>query len=144
MDRSGVWPTPRHDRSGRTRRFLDAPFKNPKGEDLTEVEVTDPTHPLYQSRFPLLSRSSPLAGEAHVFVAYRGDMRLKIPLSATNLAPSRPASTSKLTPDALLDLVALATECEVLCPSTHDTSGSDSPKPSAKRPSRTSPRSFRR
>lgn len=33
------------------------PINNPLLEEVTEVEVTDPTHPLFGRRFPLLSVS---------------------------------------------------------------------------------------
>ena len=48
--------------------------------EVTEIEVTDPTHPLFGRRFPLRSVSAPAHGAGHVFVAYRGHMTLRLPL----------------------------------------------------------------
>jgi hypothetical protein len=40
-------------------------------------------------------------------------MLLRIPLAATSLSPSRPVSRTKLTAQAIQELVTLATQCEV-------------------------------
>src|SRR3712207_6869606 len=37
-------------------------FHNPQHDDLTEIDVTDPTHPLFGRRFAVLSISAPLHG----------------------------------------------------------------------------------
>src|SRR5262249_11676553 len=63
----------------------DAPFQNPAA-DPEEIEVTDPTHPLYGRRFPVLSISHPPQRLGHVVVAYRGFMRLRLPVQATRLS----------------------------------------------------------
>lgn len=115
--------------------------------------MVDPTHPLFGRCFPLASRSSTLTGPGFVWVLYRGDMRLRLPLAATNLAAARaatagaPLGPTKLTPEAIRDLLALATQYsarEVPCPSAPPTSGADSPRPSATTSSATSPPSSRR
>jgi len=78
--------------------------------------VTDPTHPLYGRRFQVLSISHPPRRPGHVVVAYRGTLRLRIPVPATDRIPvqatdratvsaSRPRT--KFTRDALLELLAL-------------------------------------
>lgn len=123
---------------------LDTPCKNPPLDETSEVEVIDPTHPLFGRRFPLVSASSTLTGPGYVWVAYRDYMRLRIPLSATNLAPSQPALQTKFTAQAIAELIALAYECEVLCQSNHKTSGAACPKRSASKSPRRSQRSFRR
>jgi hypothetical protein len=89
--------------------------------------VTDPAHPLYGRRFPIISVSHPPLHAGHVVVAYRDFMRLRIPVLATSLAP-RCASTprTKLTRKALLDLLALMQECAAPCPAPPDSSGADS------------------
>jgi hypothetical protein len=111
----------------RTTQQHDTPFENPP-PDPEEVEVTDPTHPLFGRRFRVISISHPVKRPGHVVVAYRDGMRLRIPVLATNLIPGKPSSpTSKLTRDALLDLLALVKECEGPCPDNRSGSGADSP-----------------
>ena len=94
---------------------------------MTAIEVTDPTHPLFGRRFPLRSIGAPERGAIHVFVAYRDYMTLRIPLAATNLAGPRPALSTKLTLDAVLELVTLAGHDGGLCPVHRLTSGADCP-----------------
>lgn len=120
---------------------------------MSDVEVVDPTHPLFGRRFPLASYSSTLTGPGFVWVLYRGDTRLRLPLAATNLAAARaatvgePLGSTKLTPAAIRDLLALATQDslrEVPCPSAPPTCGADSPRRSVTTSSTTSPPSSRR
>lgn len=89
--------------------------------------MTDPAHPLYGRRFPVISVSHPPQRPGHVTVAYRDFMRLRLPVLSTSLAPGR-ASTprTKLTRKALLDLLALVQECAAPCPAPPDPSGADS------------------
>ena len=92
--------------------------------------MTDPTHPLYGRRFRVLSISHPPQRSGHVVVAYRDAMRLRIPVSATNLASDHsPPLRTKLTRAALRDLLALVPEGEVPCPARRAISGADSPTP---------------
>ncbi|MDP9383565.1 MAG: hypothetical protein M3Q29_26175, partial [Chloroflexota bacterium] len=119
------------DRSGRTTHQVDTPFKNPWGE-AGEIEVTDPAHPLFGRRFSLLSMSTQIGTPGHVFVSYRQDMVLRIEVSATSLSPSNPHSRTKLTSQAVHELVALARECEVICTS-QEASGADCPQKSEDR-----------
>lgn len=73
------------------------PFRQPTWQEIEpeEIEVTDPTHPLFGARFSLISISNPPIGEAHAFVQYRDYVILKIPISATELGVSTPSlSTS--------------------------------------------------
>ena len=127
-----------------SKHQLDAPCKNPSQEKLSEIKVTDPTHPLLGRSFPLLSTSTTLTGPGFAWVLYRDYMRLRIPLSATNLALSRPVLQTKLAPVAIEDLIALARQCEVLCQSNHEIFGTDYPKHSAAKSQQRSPRSSRR
>ena len=108
------------------------------------MEVTDPLHPLFGRRFPLLSRSSPLQGEGHVRVAYGQQMTLRIPLEATNLGPTRPHSQTKLTLDALTEFLTLAEQSEVLCPINPKKSGPSCQSKSKAKSSTRSRRSCRR
>ena len=79
--------------------------------------MTDPTHPLFGRRFPVLSISHPPQRPGHVVVAYRDFMRLRIPVQATNLAADSDARLrTQFTRDALLELLALVKECEDPCP----------------------------
>jgi hypothetical protein len=90
--------------------------------------VTDPTHPLYGRRFRVLSVSHPPQRPGHVVVAYRDTMRIRIPVTATSLAPDHvPPLRTKLSRDALRDLLALLPEGAVPCPEPRVISGADSP-----------------
>src|SRR5215211_6773439 len=53
-------------------------LNNPYEQEPTEIEVADPTHPLFGRRFSLLSVSDPNYCVGHVFVSYRGYMVLRI------------------------------------------------------------------
>jgi hypothetical protein len=100
--------------------------------------VTDPAHPLFGRRFPVISVTASPRAQGHVYVAYRERMVLMIPLPATSLQPTRRGAATKLTLDAIQDLVTLAGESEDACPSSHATSGSASPTTCAATPSPTS------
>jgi len=90
--------------------------------------VTDPTHPLYGRRFPVLSISHPPQRPGHVVVAYRSFMRLRLPVQATSLvADNTPRFRTTFTRAALLELLALAKECEGTCSAHPGASGNGSP-----------------
>jgi hypothetical protein len=127
-----------------TTTQLDTPFQNPESEEVTTIEITDPAHPLFGRRFEVLSISAPLNSPGHVFVRYHEKMALRIPIIATNLAATRGLIRTKLTSQAIEQFISLAHQCEVLCQPNHKTSGSDSPRNSNDKPSRTSRRSSRR
>ncbi len=93
---------------------LNTLFKNPDDKDPTEIEVVDPTHPLFGHRFPLISVSSPLHGPGHALVSYREYMTLRLPVTSTTLGVSRPVISTKLTYAAVKELVTIAGDCEVL------------------------------
>ena len=101
-------------KSGRTIRQLNTLFKNPDEKDPTEIEVVDPTHPLFGRRFPLISVSSPLHGPGNVLVSYREYMTLRLPVTSTTLASSRPVNSTKLTYAAVKELLTIAEDCEAL------------------------------
>jgi len=107
----------------RTTHLLDTLCSKNEFENPAEVEVTDPFHPLFGRRFPLISSSSTITGPGYVWVAYRDYMRLRIPLSATSLVSSGPISRTKFTRQGLEELLALASEYEGLCQSTPQRSG---------------------
>ncbi len=77
--------------------------------------MTDPAHPLFGRRFPVLTVSASPQTGGYVFVSYRQGLVLRIERAATQLAPPRLAGRTKLTAAALEELVALARECDVLC-----------------------------
>lgn len=131
-------------RCDRTSPQLNALFKNPPAEEVAEIEVTDPAHPLFGRRFPLRSISAPVQGEAHVFVAYRGHMTLRLACAATNLSAPRPGRSTKLTLEAITDFLALAEECGVPCPADPTNCGRISRPPCDSRSSTNSRRSSTR
>jgi hypothetical protein len=83
-----------------------------------EIEVTDPTHPLFGRRFEILSVHDSPSSVGHVLVSYCDYFALRIALQATNLlAPSpRRASSpaTKLSSQAVTELAQLADQCEAL------------------------------
>jgi hypothetical protein len=111
---------------GRTRYQVNAPFENPTQTEPTEIEVTDPCHPLYGRRFPVFSIGLSARSVGFVVAIYRDPMRIRIPISATNLTPTAQVPTSKLTLTSVTDLITLAEQCEGLCQSHLSGSGADS------------------
>ena len=93
---------------------LNTLFKNPDEENPTEIEVIDPTHPLFGHRFPLISVSSPLQGPGNVLVSYREYMTLRLPAPSTTLGGARPVISTKLTYAAVKELMTIAEDCEAL------------------------------
>jgi hypothetical protein len=108
-----------------TTQQVDTPLKNSIDEDVAEIKVIDPRHPLFGYRFPLVSSSLHLQSAAFVYVTYQEGVTLRIERAATNLAPLPLPPAAKLTSQALRELVSLAKECEVLCPPSPQTSGND-------------------
>ena len=106
--------------------------------------MIDPVHPLFGRRFRIVSMATSPHARGHVFVAYRDRMQLMIPIPATSLRPGRPDVATKLTLEAIHELVALAGESEETCPSSHATSGGTSQETSVAMSSTTSPHSSRR
>jgi hypothetical protein len=90
---------------------------------VTDIEVTDPTHPLFGRRFPILSARPQAPTATHVFVTYQGFMVLRLPRTATNLLPQAPRLSTTLTSHTITDLIALAEQCEVLCRTIPEPSG---------------------
>jgi hypothetical protein len=92
-------------------------------------------HPLFGRRFAVISISTPPSGAGHVIVAYRSHMRLRIRIEATQLALPRRYLGTKLTLESVTELVMLAKQCEVLCPSNQMQSGTALPRRSKKQSS---------
>lgn len=99
-------------------------------EEVSEVEVTDPTHPLFGRRFPLLSVSSAPNAVGYVYVVYREHMTLGIPRGATNLAQVLSTLETKLTVAAVEQLVSVVRECKVICQESQGISGTSYPNTS--------------
>jgi hypothetical protein len=73
---------------------VHTPLNNPRPlaeDDLTEIEVTDPTHPLFGRRFPLHSARPQAPTATPVFVTYPGFMVLRLPRAVPNLLPPPPS-----------------------------------------------------
>ena len=132
--------------SGCTSPYLDTLRPTPDSPaEPQEVTVTDPGHPLYGRRFVLVSVPRSLRTGSHVRVAYGDDAVLRIPVTATNLNPaSCHQPVTKLTLEAIRDLIRLATEGESPCPSSPTASGPASVPTAAAASSMTSSPSCRR
>ncbi len=112
--RGSCSPTTSADGGCCTTHQVNTPLNHSEREaPVEEVEVTDPTHPLFGRRFEILSIHDSPGLVGHVHVSYRGHMTIRIELRATNLAPSPPLAlpATKLTLQAVIEL---AEQCEVL------------------------------
>ncbi|MCB1803748.1 MAG: hypothetical protein KDJ99_00915, partial [Candidatus Competibacteraceae bacterium] len=89
---------------------LNAPFQDPALEPPQEIEVTDPTHPLFGQRFTVLSMATTPASAGNIIVSYHNSMRLRIPRTSTSLMGTRQTTGVKLTLAAVTELVTLANE----------------------------------
>jgi len=105
-----------------------------------QVEVVDPTHPLFGRRFRLVAVTRALHSGGFARVEYQPGIAMQLPLSVTSLGPAllRRGRPTKLTPEALAVLVLVAGEREAACSSSPATSGPAWPRPSAGRSRRTS------
>jgi hypothetical protein len=104
---------------------------------LPQVEIIDPAHPLFGHRFPLLRERRLGGGQSHVLVVYkRKGVYLRLPIAATDLAPAprRAPPASKLNAQAVTELITLAEQYCLLCPSPPQLSGGTS-APNADKPS---------
>ena len=92
----------------RRTRQLTTPVDNSLDDPLEIVTVHDPTHPLYGKRFLVASRPTrPDAQGTHLLVFLRDTVQLRLPLRVT-LPTSTEQAVTKLTPDAVAELVATA------------------------------------
>jgi len=87
-------------------------------------------HPLFGRRFAVLYIGKPRANRAHVAVLYRDEMRLRIPLSATQTMPIQPRLNTKLTLESVSEFVTLIESWEAPCLSHPASSGTNSARPS--------------
>jgi hypothetical protein len=113
----------------RTIPQLNTPFNYPNIEETTEVEIIDPTHPLFGRRFRLLSVSTPLHNSSTVTVSYNGYMSLRIPLLSTNIVIVRPMQRTKLTPESLNEFISTVGQWEGnICYMNQKESGEECPR----------------
>ena len=92
-------------------RQLNTPVDNSLDDTLEVVTVHDPTHPLYGKRFLVASRPTrPDAQGTHFLVFLRDTVQLRLPLRVT-LPVATEQAVTKLTPDAVAELVAAAQAC---------------------------------
>jgi hypothetical protein len=93
-----------------------------------EVEVSDPTHPLYGQRFPVLAVSQSPQAAGQVWVAFREGIRLRLPAAATSLAPALATQPrTRFTQPAVEEFLALVKEYALPCPLSPPASGPNSP-----------------
>ena len=127
--------------TGRTNPHLDTLGSYPDAEVTEAVTVTDPGHPLYGRQFALASAVTGPSATDHVHVAHRGGTVLRLAVAATSLG--RPLSCdvagTKLTLEAIHDLLRLAAEGGHACPSAPARSGQACPQTGAAPSSATSP-----
>jgi hypothetical protein len=104
----GVSPVTPYDRYGQRTRQLTTPVDNSLTDPLEIVTVHDPTHPLYGKRFLVASRPSrPDAQGTYLLVFLRDTVQLRLPLSVT-LPEATEQVVTKLTPEAVADVIATA------------------------------------
>lgn len=65
-----------------------------------------------------------------MIVAYQDHITLRIAVAATNLGTTQPRLTTKLTVEAVTELISLAEQYEVICPTHRQSSGTTSPQKS--------------
>jgi hypothetical protein len=113
-----------------------------------EVEVVDPRHPLYGRRYRLISIGKEITTrgackESFARVHYRFGLTLLLPLGVTDLERNGLpcAAPTKLSLDALQDLMAVAEESGGTCPSNLERSGAVCRKRSGKRSQKISAKS---
>jgi hypothetical protein len=123
---------------------VNAPFQNPLVEEPTEIEVTDPTHPLYGRRFSLAAIRRPRPTAGHVLVTYGDRMLLRLPIDATNLASRPRPMGTKLSQAAVSEFVALGMQDELTWAFGSNTSGTACPQTSNRKLSTSCARSCRR
>jgi hypothetical protein len=101
-------------------------LKNVTSPDSDVIEVTDPAHPLFGRRFTVLSICKSAHGIGSVLVAYRDSIQLRISLPATSLNFAPAALRTKLTKEAIQQIISLVKEDPESCHTRHNPSGNDS------------------
>jgi hypothetical protein len=86
------------------------------------IDVVDTRHPLYGQRFDVSSEQNKRDERKFITVDYKDNIKLTIPIAATSLNDLQNIIHSKLTLNAIQELVLLAQELN-LCSSNPKTSG---------------------
>ena len=93
----------------------DTPFISDYVSHPTKVEITDPKHPLYGRKFLLDSKRQEGSQEKRqVFVRNEDGYLLKVSVSSTSLAKSKPILSTKLTLESIKEVVTLMEQSEQL------------------------------
>ena len=93
---------------------LNTTFNSNQYTQPTEIEIIDPTHPLFGKKFSVLffyTQNNKNIG--HVVVKYEPGLNLRIPLSVTNLNYAPISYPTKLTALALKEFISLAKELQI-------------------------------
>ena len=127
----------------RSRGFKSTPTADADVPMPADVEVIDPTHPLYGRRFRLVSITRGTCSDSCARVEWRFGLTLLLSLEVTNLVPRKEQRTmrTRLSIEAMEELVAVAEGSEGVCPSSLGRSGAVYRWRSAGRSSTISPRS---
>ena len=111
------------------RSQVNAPVATSALIDPELIQITDPTHPLFGQRFPIVRLCQLPRGDGFVEVLYRQHLRLRVPLNSTDRMTVPVAhSRTKLTLEVIQQLIALVKECPS-CRNPLSASGPDSAKP---------------
>jgi hypothetical protein len=126
-----------------TKGFKNTPRAEADVPVPADIEVSDPAHPLYGRRFRVVSVTGGTCSDSRVRVKWRFGLTLLLPLEVTNLVPRNEQRTTptKLSIEAMEELVAVAEGSEGACPSSLGRSGAIYRRRSAGRSSTISPRS---
>jgi hypothetical protein len=111
---------------------VNTPFNCKWYQQVTEIKITDPRHPLFGRKFPVLSICEQAHLGGYIIAAYPNGISLRLPISATDLAINHIVSPTKLTSLALEEFFSLAKECQLICQTKNLMSGNIYPQNSNK------------
>ena len=110
--------------ASRPSAHLNTPPTNSPDTDIDEVDICDPTHPLFGRRFRVQRRCNRPGGVPFLHVFYTEEILLRIPASALTVPLEPP---TKLTLASVADLVSTF-RVATACPSQNPPSGLPSQK----------------
>lgn len=119
-----------------TKPQVNATFNNPNVEEIKDVQIIDPKHPLYGKSFPLINANEQLSHRSHVLVKLCEGMIIRIPLISTNLSSNHFPACSKISISAVKELIFLAQDY-FTCHKTQEISGMNCPNISKSKSSKT-------
>jgi hypothetical protein len=127
----------------RARGLRNTPTADADVPAPAEIEVVDPAHPLHGRRFHLVSITRGTCSDSCARVEWRFGLTLLLPLTVTNFGARNEerGMRTKLSIEALEELVAAAEASEGACPSSLGRSGAIYRQHSAVRSPTNSPRS---